>query len=361
MKIFHQVVIGILFSVMAQQGFSQMGKIDTKHLADGSFCVIRIDVERLINRLDANKKKELKDLSQMLRHETGLEIANMKVLTFQYSDFDVEEGMPGFAATFEMTSDFDQKIFRNKFSSLQNTSEATHNGKSYFKAENKYAPNFYFESKQKFTVATSGAIETILESGSGMGKLASAIHSAPPGSEFILAFNRTPKFADSMKGVIDDLDSLQMPIGLKPFIKDAKSGFAYFDLTSGNPLRLKLEFQKKAVASEAKAVLEQYLKLGKTLIPLTQEFLNQQIKSLEGDDEFANMQKDSLQMGLQGLEIASKILGGATCSTQENVVNLKVTHMGGLKGVEDLVFDGFKFLVLGVAEAPRKGKIEEAN
>ena len=35
--------------------------------------------------------------------------------------------------------------------------------------------------------------------------------------------------------------------------------------------------------------------------------------------------------------------------------------MGGLKGVEDLVFDGFKFLVLGVAEAPRKGKIEDVE
>ena len=44
-----------VFLGLVSESFSQMGKIDTKHVSDRSFCVVRIDIERIKSQLKKSK------------------------------------------------------------------------------------------------------------------------------------------------------------------------------------------------------------------------------------------------------------------------------------------------------------------
>ena len=325
---------------------AQMGK-DTKHVSDDSFLVIHVNVERLIGQLKKSKE-DFENMARMMQGETPFDLRTIKSLTLQFGDSDVDEGEPSFAATVEFSKDIDKEKLLAEFAGSRSYEEKTINGKTYLSAGRPTGPHMYFESKRKFTAATQGGIESILKGGGGMGRMASRLKSAPPNAELIAVFHRSAEFQNSTQDIFDNLTDLPLPIKLSEIMESVESGYAFFDFASGNPMHLEVMMKTADAADKTKAGLDSLVTLGKASIAPTKAMLKEQMKNLEGAEGFQKMQRDAMQVGVDGLDVAEKILGGSKTVVDSRKVVFDVQHMGGLTEIADLAASGFSMMFLGV-------------
>lgn len=340
----------ILFAFgLANVASAQMGKIDTSHISDKSFCVVRLDVKRILSQVK-NPKKILKTFAEELRRDAKIDFFSINCMTFQFGDTDIWDGAPSFALTMEFAKDIDQESIIETVSRGADYREVTQNGKKYLKPETEDEPYFYFQSKRKFTLATPGAIKAILVSGGGMGDIASRIKSTPPGSEFLAVFQKTEKFEDSVTDVYREFGALVNVLDLEQLLEKAHTGLAFMNLTSGKPLYLQLTVDSEQSAESLKTDLKSLMTLGKSSLPAAKALLKMEMKKLndaglgEKGDQLSNAGKWALGVGLYSLDLAEKILAAATCQTKGKMVWVEVKHMGGLKEIADLAASGLALL-----------------
>ena len=330
--------------------WSQKEKVDTRHLSEKAFCVVRIDVGRMKGHLNGEMKKELEKLMDVMVADSFDGIRELQVLTLQFSEPDINDREPGFVATMEFSKGVDRDSLLQSLNLQQGFEEATHNGKTYLKPDSKYQPSVYFESEKKFSLATPGAILEVLEGGSGMGKIASQVKSAPSDSEVIAVFLPNNNFDAMIPGLVPLLEEMPLPIQWDALIKQAKSGIAHVRLASGMPIRIQLNMETEEFAASFGKKIQSLITLGKSSLPPARAMLKGELERLDGKDGFEAMQRNMVQAGLDGLETAEKILDGAKSVQQGKSLDIQVRHMGGLKELAGHVLQGLK-ATLGVSSA----------
>lgn len=341
-----------LFLLLAASTFThchaQMGKIDTKHVSDDSFCVVRIDVKRLVGHLK-ERKKDFEKLNETVKSEAHLDLAKLQCLTLQFGDPDIDDESPSFAATFEFSMDFDVDVFLKKAFGFTKFEKATINGKSYLKPGSEHDPHIYVESNRKFTMATPGALEAILNAGGGMGQLTTQLKSAPSESEVIAVFRKTKGFDGAAKELSQELRFLALPIKIDEVFAQTNSGIAYINLASGNPIKIQLEVESKEAIDKMKSGLEGLVVMGKATIDPTRKMLKQMIEDSKDDEVSKAFEIEAMKSGIKGLNLAEKMLGGFRVSTKNKMLDIDVRVMEGATELADLTVAGLQLMILGVS------------
>ena len=325
---------------------AQMGKVDTKHVADDAFCVIRVDVENVVKHLK-DAKKEYERIVKSVKEATSIDVESLTCITLQFGDQKEDDREPGFAITFEFNKDFDQQEILDNFVDRRTYEKDAINGKTYMKADRQGGPHMYFESKRKFTAATLGGIKSILNSGGGMGQLSAQLKSAPPGSEMIFAFNRTDKFEEAIDDMAGPLMSIPGPFSMENLITQGESAIAVINLTSGVPIDIQLQMTNAKAAEKVAEELKTVIEMGKPLIEPTKAMLKAQMKDLGDEDRFEAMQKEAMAVGIKGLAVADRILNGVKVANKSKTVTISYKQMGGMSELADIVVQGMQMWVMG--------------
>lgn len=355
MKYNFLLLIPFIFGV-SNVARAQMGKIDTSHISDESFCVVRLDVKRILAHTK-DPEKILKRFAEEMKKDMGLDFFSVNCITLQFGDTDIWPGAPSFAMTMEFAKDIDRDSVREFIADRARYREVTQNGKKYLKPESERDPHFYFQGKRKFTMATPSALKAILFSGSGMGKMTSRIKSAPPGSEILAAFQKTEKFEDSIGKYSRELSAFQSVLDLEQLMGKTRSGFAFMNLTSGNPIRIQLTVDSDQSGQSLKTDLDSLMTLGKASVPAAKAFLEMQIEKLEDAGQGGNLDvlpvagRLALGVGVDSLNASEKILAAAVVKNTGNRVLIEVKQMGGFKELAGLAVKGLA-MMLGLEAVP---------
>lgn len=340
----------LLAALVTSEAVAQSNKIDTRHVSDDFYCVVRIDVKRLVGM--ATKSRAAFDkVAALMKDETKIDPRQIEALTLQFGDPDGDDEQPGFAVTMEFSEAVDREVLLSAVGNRDRFEEKVINGKTYYHHDNKTEAHVYFESDRKMTLATPVAIKSILTNGGGMGNFPSRLESAPPNSEVIIVFERTERFEISAGEFLQFVSGLPLPLKPEEWIGQVESGYALINLASEEPLRLEMRMRTEAAAEKSKAGMESLVELGKTSIGPARAMLTEAIKDLEdaGDlDRFWAMQREAMQVGLDGLDAADKLLAGSRWVQDQKNVEWRVRHMGGLTEIADLAVSGFQLLFMGV-------------
>jgi hypothetical protein len=359
---YHPFNSAFLFSAVVLLGASglhsasaQTAKIDTTHLSDDAFCIVRIDVQKLRGHME-KKSEVLEKFAALVENEGGFDLMEMKAVTTQ-NFFAIGESEPEFAVTFEFSQDFDRESFFEKNPRFK-SDETEFMGKTYLKASSKSEPNLYFANKRKFTMATAGAIELIIQAESGMGTMADKIKSAPAKAEISVAFRSNDGFKEMASQFFSDLPPLGLPIDPLKSIHTVLAGTGYMDLRSSSPLVIQLTCKNKAAASQMKGLSSALVAMGKTSLSAAQTQLDEQMKNLENlDEEVQGMIKNQLSVAAKAMPIANEILAGFAAQSKENVVTMKVNRMGGMSEMVGIAIEQI-FMGIGFSQEFR-GPIED--
>lgn len=353
MRYYFLLLIPFIFGLssvgISSVGHAQMGKIDTSHISDESFCVVRLDVKRILAHTK-NPEKFLKRFAEELEKDMFIDLFTMNCITLQFGDTDIWPGNPSFAMTMEFSKDIDKESVLKIVTRSDSYREATQNGKKYLKPDSENDPYFYFQGKRKFTIATPSALKAILFSGTGMGNMASRIKSASPGSEILAVFQKSENFADSMKDFSREFEDFKTVFDVDELLGKMKSGFAFVNLTSGNPIRIQLTVDSDQSAQSLKTELDSLVTLGKASVPAAKELLKMQIEELKDTgqggklDELAIAGRLALGVGVDSLNLADKILAAAAFKTKGNTILIEVKQMGGLKELAELAVKGLTMM-----------------
>lgn len=350
---------GILCSPGLAQ--AQMGKVDTSHLTDSSFAVLRIDVKEVLKQVGKDSPN-VKRIAQMLKQELLIDLHTMSAITLQVGPPVEGDEEPTLTLTIEFDQAVDQTALLKRFGRSNDFEEAEYRGKKFLKAASPYDPSVYFESKTKITMSSQAVMESILDA-SGMGNISSRLKALPPGCELAIVLSKTEGFDENKKQVLDLIGI--PPVGLADFLDSAESAFVYFHSTSGTPFFMQAIFDDAGVAASAKSSLEGLVESGKTTVPAIKKYLNEQIEGLgDSTERFAAMQRNMMKKGLRGLDMAEVLLAGMDIQVKGKTLDVQSKHMGGIKGFGELLFFGMQEFGLGFSDVPAGppvGPVDEAE
>ncbi|MEE2642236.1 MAG: hypothetical protein VX768_16520 [Planctomycetota bacterium] len=336
------------FSLTCPTVVAQAKAAEKSTISDQACFVLKINVQRLIG-LQKMGSQQLKLIQQFFEQNAGLDIMQMKSITFQ--NFNLPEENSGFQRVpFAMTMEFSRKFDRNKFMKKVAPGtgvEARHLGQTYLKpADSERDPHFFFPDEKTIVMATPFAIEAVIKATlQEGGRMAKRIAAAPGNAECSMAFQSSPALHLLIDNFADEVSLSQLPVNPIKSFKTMQSGVGHIDLRSSTLLFVRIECKNRAAARQFQGLTEVLIETARLSI----EPMENEGKKIENQAPEAERTNPSPAASAQraatflqkGLRAGVKAINGASVSCDEASMTLSVTRRGGLPEVGEWVADLF--------------------